>query len=234
MRAASRTQPLLASILTLLVGSACAGWAEPANPAATEAAGSGPAARVVLAQGIYQAAIEQGDPVLLVAAIRLARGVTLRPATGWTMTTSGPASPDQPAGRPAATDPASPQVLAIAEALAGEDPTLQDLVYGIAAQVPHGRQATAIEVQSEIAAGQIDTWRIALSGDAPAEFGLIGDGDTALGLSVMDEGGNILCSVSPRTTPALCSFTPARNGFFDVSVESVGTQRNSYRLVGGG
>lgn len=234
MRAPSRTGRLLAPALAILFGTACAGWAEPANLAPTESTQSGPAARVVLAHSLYQAAIEQGDPVLLVAAIRLARGVTLRPATGWTMTTTGPAAEDQPAGRPAAPDPASPEVLAMAEALAGEDPTLEDLVYGIVAQVPHGRHATAIEAQSQLSGGQTDTWRVALSGDVPAEFGLIGDGDTVLGLSVMDEGGNVVCSASPRTLPALCRFTPARNGFFDITVESVGTQQNSYRLVGGG
>ncbi|WP_166402421.1 hypothetical protein [Rhodobacter calidifons] len=213
-------------------GSAC--WAEAANLAPTESSQSGPAARVVLAHSLYQAAIEQGDPVLLVAAIRLARGITLRPVTGWTRTTAGAAAPDQPAGRPAPPDPASPEVLAMAEALADEDPTLQDLVYGIVAQVPHGRQATAIEARAELAGGQIDTWRVALSGDVPAEFGLIGDGDTDLGLSVLDEGGNVVCSVSPGKPAALCRFTPARNGFFDVRVESIGMQRNSYRLVGGG
>ncbi|MFN3577088.1 MAG: hypothetical protein ACK4TJ_08940 [Tabrizicola sp.] len=190
-------------------------------------------ARVILAQRNYEAAIEHGDALLLVGAIRLARSVTLRPATGWTRTTSGAADKDQPAGRTAAPDPASPEALSIAQALAGEDPTLQDLVYDIDAQLPLGRHATVTEAQSELAGGQSDVWRIALPGDVPAELGLIGDGDTPLSLTVADEAGNSVCAVAAQADPALCRFTPERNAFFSVTVANGGSARNSYRLIGG-
>ena len=213
--------------LAILAGLACPALAD------TSAEASGPAGRLVLAQETYQAAMAQGDAIRLVEAIRLARSVTLRPAPGWTRSTAGPAAGDQPAGRAAAPDPASPQVLAIAQALAGEDPALQDLVYDLDAQLPAARHVTATEARAELPGGQTDTWRIVLSGDVPAEFGLIGDGDTELGLDVTDEAGAPVCSVPPQTGPALCRFTPARNGFFAVTVSNPGTIRNSYRLIGG-
>ncbi|MFN4194124.1 MAG: hypothetical protein ACK4FR_14425 [Tabrizicola sp.] len=200
----------------------------PAGPAP-----SGPVARLILAQRNYEAAIEHGDALLLVGAIRLARSVTLRPATGWSKTTSGAAVEEQPDGRTAAPDPASPEALGMAQSLAGEDPTLQDLVYDIDAQLPLGRHATATEVRSDLAGGQSDIWRIALPGDVPAELGLIGDGDTSLSLTVTDETGNAVCAVPAQTDPALCRFTPARNGFFSVAVANSGPARNSYRLIGG-
>jgi hypothetical protein len=204
-----------------------------ANLTPAEPVHNGPVARVVLAQRNYEAAIEHGDALLLVGAIRLARSVTLRPATGWTKATSGAADKEQPAGRTAAPDPASPEALNIAQALAGEDPTLQDLVYDIDAQLPLGRHATVTEAQSELAGGQSDVWRIALPGDVPAELGLIGDGDTALSLTVADESGTSVCAVPAQADPALCRFTPARNGFFSVTVANDGSARNSYRLIGG-
>lgn len=195
-------------------------------------AAPGPAARLVLAQRSYQAAIERGDARLLVAAIRLARSVTLRPATGWSLESPGAPAEDQPVGRTAAPDPTSEQALAIAKALAGEDPELEDLVYDIDAQLPVARHSIATESQSEVSGGQSDVWRMALSGDVAAEIGLIGDGDTDLGLVVTDESGRLVCAVSPTSLPSLCRFTPARNGFFNVTVANPGAVRNSYRLIG--
>ena len=116
--------------------------------------------------------------------------------------------------------------------LAGEDPSLQDLVYDLDAQLPQHRHTTATQALAELAGGQTDNWRIALAGDVPAELGLIGDGDSALGLTVTDETGNTVCALPPGVLPALCRFTPVRNGFFSVSVENLGAVRNSYQLIG--
>jgi hypothetical protein len=206
--------------------------ADPANVALAQSGSNGAAGRLVLAQSAYQTAMQQGDPILLLAAIRLARSVTVRLPTGWTRTTTGEGAADQEVGRSAAADPASPQVLAIAQALAGEDHSLQDIVYELDAQRPQGRQPTAIRATAAVAGGQTDSWRIALFGDVPAELGLIGDGDGPLDLSVTDETGSTVCALPPGLAPALCRFTPARNGFFVVSIRNHGTLQNSYQLVG--
>jgi hypothetical protein len=223
-----RAAPILAALLAL----ASPAMADPANVAPQQSGTDGAAGRIVLAQQAYQAAMQRGDPVLLLAAIRLARSVTVRPPTSWTRTTEGDPPADPVAGRAAAPDPASPQVLAIAQALAGEDYILQDIVYDLDAQHPQGRLPTAIKAMADLAGNQTDTWRIALSGDVAAELGLIGDGDSALNLTVSDETGSIVCALPPGVTPALCRFTPARNGFFNVTVRNHGAGQNSYQLVG--
>lgn len=220
--------PILAVFL-VLAGPATA---DPANVGLAQSGTAGPAGRIVLAQTTYQLAMERGDPVLLLSAIRLARSVIVRPATNWTKTTEGDSPADVVVGRSAAPDPASPQVLAIAQALAGEDYTLQDIVYDLDAQRPHVRLPTAIRATADLAGGQTDSWRIALSGDVPAEIGVIGDGDGALGLTVTDDGGSIVCALPPGVAPALCRFTPARNGFFSVAVSNHGAVLNSYQLIG--
>jgi hypothetical protein len=221
-----------AVFLAALLSASSPALADPANVAPARSGTDGAAGRLVLAQQSYLAAMEEGDPVLLLASIRLARSVIIRLPTGWTRTTTDEGPADQEIGRSAAPDPASPQVLAIAQALAGEDVALQDVAFDLDAQRPQGRQPTAVRAEAAVAGGQTDSWRLALSGDVPAELGLIGDGDSALGLTVTDDSGSIVCALPPGPAPALCRFTPARNGFFTVEVSNHGPLQNSYQLVG--
>jgi hypothetical protein len=223
---------LAATLLALFLCAPTSASSDAANAAVARAGAPGPAARLVLAQDSYATAMSSGDALMLLAAIRLARGVTLRPPTGWTLTTSGDAREAQPDVRAAPPDPASVQVIAIVQALAGEDPSLQDLVYDLDAQLPHHRSTTAIEALSDLDPGRTDSWRMAFSGQVAVELGLIGDGDAPLSFTVTDEAGDIVCARAPALDPGLCRFTPARNGFFTVTIQNVGAVRNSYRLIG--
>jgi hypothetical protein len=220
---------LAALILALLLSPA---RADEPNLSANAAGMPGAATRLVLAQRAYQAALASGDTITLLAAIRIARSVSLRSPTGWERTTTVEAPTDQPLGRDAPPDPAGTQAIAIARGLAGDDPDLQDLVYGLDAQLPQGRPANATVVGVILAGEQTDSWRLPLFGEVPAEIALIGDGDSPLGLVVTDEGGAVLCAAPPSLDPALCRFTPARNGFFSVEVRNLGAIGNSYRLIG--
>jgi hypothetical protein len=176
--------------------------------------------------------MRDGDAVMLLSAIRLARSVALREPTGWTRTTLGEMAKDQPTGRSGPADPAGPETLAMVQALAGEDPSLLDLVYDLDARRPHRPRATASRATADLAGGQTDSWRIALSGLIPAEIGVIGDGDSPLGVSVTDETGAVICARSASPAPTLCQFTPARNGFFLITVTNPGDIWNSYQLLG--
>lgn len=206
--------------------------AQEANLSADPQGAPGSVAQLILAQRAYQAALTQGEALALLAAIRLARGVTQRPATGWTLTTDGKPAPDAPPGQPAAPDPAGEDAMAIARNLAGEDPDLQDLVYALDAQLPDAHQDTAVVATSDLGPGQTDTWTLPLFGEVTAEIGLVGDGDGPLGLTVTGESGAVVCTRPAGTGPALCSLTPARNGFFTVTVANAGGMVNSYRLLG--
>lgn len=236
MTAEPRPTPHAARLLLSLLAAVCltagTAQAETSNVAVATSGKPGAAARLVLAQATYHEAMRRGDAVMLLAAIRLARTVTLRPPTGWTKETAGKAVSDEAGANAAPSDPAAPRSIAILQALAGEDPSLQDLVYDLDAQLPHGRQTTATRAMSDLAGGQADVWRMALSGAVPSELGLIGDGDSALGLTVTDDTGSVICAFPPAIEPGLCRFTPARNGFFSVTVQNTGTDRNSYSLIG--
>jgi hypothetical protein len=204
---------------------------EPNLAPVTEGA-AGAATRLVLAQHAYAEAMTSGDPVMLLAAIRLARGVTTRPATAWERVVGADPPADQPAGRAGPPDPGGPAALTILQGLAGDDPNLQDLVYDLDAQLPHARLQVATLATATVGGGGQDDWRLPLSGAVPAEIALIGDADGPLGLTVRDEGGAVVCAHPPSTDPALCRLTPARNGFFTVEVANPGAVANSYQLVG--
>ncbi len=221
--------PILALLLALFPA---ATRAEDANLTTNATGAAGSATRLVLAQRAYEQALDSGDTILLLAAIRLARGVSLRAPTVWEKATTGDALADGPKGRTAAPDPAGDQAIQIVQGLAGEDPDLQDLVYDLDAQLPQGDVETAVVALSKLGGGQVDSWRMPLSGSVLSEIGLIGDGDSPLALSVTDEAGNAVCTLPPGLAPALCRFTPARNGFFVVTVQNAGAAENSYRLIG--
>ena len=192
----------------------------------------GSAAQLILAQQTYLAAIASGEVLPLLTAIHLARAVTLRAAPGWERTVIGEARPDAPTGAAQPADPTGEAALIIARNLAGDDPDLQDLVWDLDAQLPSLRNLTAVEARADLAPGQSDEWRLPLFGEVAAEIGLIGDGDSPLQLTIRDEGGATVCARSASNQPVLCRLTPARNGFFTISILNPGLAVNSYRLIG--
>lgn len=223
---------MLRAVVPLLVILALPASAEEPNLSATSRGEPGSAAQLILAQRVYVAAVEAGEAVSLLAAVRLARAVTIRPATGWAKTSTGKPPIEPASGDLSAPDPAGEAALTILRNLAGEDPDLQDLVFDLDAQVPGGRVLTSVEARSDLASGQTDLWRLPLFGQVAAEIGLIGDGDGSLQMAVQDESGATICAQPATIGPVLCRFTPARNGFFSVTVTNAGETANSYRLIG--
>lgn len=202
--------------------------AQELNLSASPQVGTGSAAQLALAQAAYVRALRDGEVMLLLSAIRLARGVTLRPATGWVRLDEG-AKPETPAAFP---DPASEAAMAIARNLAGEAPDLQDLVYDLDAQRPGTQSLTAVEVRSIAGPGETDSWSLPLFGEVAAEIALVGTGDGPLALAMTDETGATVCAHPAGTEAALCRVTPARNGFFTVTIHNPGAQPVGYRLIG--
>jgi hypothetical protein len=205
--------------------------AEGPNLSAAPQGTPGSASQLVLAERAFAAALASGDILPLLAAIRLAREVTLRPATGWAR--EAPATAEVGLiSPPPATDPAGEAALIIARNLAGDDPDLRDLVFDLDAQVPRGPGPTAVEARALLAPDQTDRWRVPLFGEVAAEIAVIGDGRTALGLTVLDESGATVCARPASPMPQLCRLTPARNGFFVVEIRNAGATPASYRLIG--
>lgn len=222
----------LALSVMIFLSAGTAVRAEEANVTEDQGGASGAVHQLVTAQRGYEMALKSGDVLLLLASVRLARGVVVRPPTSWERVTEGEAPADQPLGKDAAPDPSSATAVAIVQTFAGDDPALQDLVYDLDAQLPHSRKATVVATEAELGVGQVDHWRMPFFGAVPAEVGLIGDGDGPLSLTVTDEAGKLVCVLPPSSEPGLCPFRPARNGFFTITVGNDGLTQNSYRLLG--
>jgi hypothetical protein len=202
---------------------------EPNLSPEAQALPGGAASQLVLAHRLFRQATGTGDPVLLLAAIRLARGVAVRPAGRWERSAAGEEEVPQGNGPP---DPGSAAALAMLQGLAVDDPDLQDLVYDLDAQLPHGRLPVATVAKSGLGGGAGEEWRLPLSGSVSAEIAVIGDDGSKLGLSVTDDSGAVACARPATTDPALCRFTPARNGFFRVRVRNEGAEATGYMLIG--
>lgn len=198
---------------------------------APEAASPGPVRQLVLAQDLYDLGLAQEDAVMLLAAIRLARQAELRPATGWTHEGAGSPAGEAPAAPGLPRDPASPAALALAVMMAEGSPALADVAADAEARLNRegpGRGHVSAAGMT-LPGGKDDRWRIAFNGGLPAEIALMAE-DGPLGLTVTGDGGAVICDEPPGPR-AFCAFTPARNGFFTVTVTSRAGAGTRYRLI---
>jgi hypothetical protein len=194
------------------------------NLAPSDPAPPGVVRRALMAEALYALGVRQDDPLAVLTAVRLARGIALRAATGW-----------QPASDPAAADPATlagaastARALALAVLMAEGVPGLEDIAADLQAgqgrDRPHGR----LNVRpGTLDGGQSDIWRIPFNGLLPAELGLTAEGAPLI-LTVTDETGAQVCRAA---APALCAFTPAWNGWFTATLSNPGPDPARYRLM---
>ena len=191
--------------------------------------------QLYLAQQVYDLGLAGEDAVMLLAAVRLARGASLRAATGWERTgpaivvDSALAAPDTGLPR----DPASGAALALALLMAEGDPALADLAADIEADLNRGilGEGQVSSATSRLGSGETDEWRIAFNGQLPAEIAMIGDGSGNLDMTVSDEAGEVICRENGPSDRAYCGFVPLQNGFFIVTITNPGPDDSRYRLL---
>lgn len=204
--------------LSLSLPLAATAQTAPNQQAAVEAAAPGPVRQMLLAQQLYDQGLALDDGLLILSAIRLAHNADLRPATGWTHSGDGIPETAEPLPAPGLPqDPLSPAAMALAQMMVEGDSALADLAADIEADLnrPSANRGQLSTAKMALPLGKTDGWTMAFNGLLPAEIALISD--TALGLSVQDETGQSLCADAPSAR-AYCAFTPARNGFFTVTV----------------
>ncbi len=196
----------------------------------TEAAPPGPVRQLVLAQDLFDIGLAREDAILLLTAIRLARGTELRPATGWTQAGAGiPAPAEVAAGMPG--DPLDPEALPLALMMAEGDASLADVAAAVEAGLETATpgRGHVSQIEMLLPAGKSDKWRMAFNGSLPAEIALISQ--PAASLTVSDDTGAVICPATAPASRAYCAFTPARNGFFTVTVTAPADGDSRYRLI---
>ena len=178
------------------------------------------------AQALFDLGISRKDPLATLAAARLAAGIA---------TTDSPRRPDPADGaaaaRPAAAYPAADVMFTVTRALASGDALATDLAARAQAEAARLPLRSVIRATADIAAGQAQVWRIPFFAAAPAEVGLLGDGKANLDLTVSLGDAAPLCRDSAPADRALCTFVPAENATFTVTVTNRSETAASYSLL---
>ncbi|CAN1494404.1 hypothetical protein MCELHM10_00303 [Paracoccaceae bacterium] len=115
--------------------------------------------------------------------------------------------------------------------LAAGDEALVGLIEDAMAEGSRGRIGGAVEWLSRLPAGQTDVWEIPFYGNSYAEIAVAGDGDADLDVAVTDENGNVICYDVSWSDRIYCDWTPSWDGYFYVTVQNMGSSRNSYYLL---
>lgn len=176
----------------------------------------GPVAAYVAAARLLPLGFAAEDPLAVLTAVRLARSVSLRPATAWQATPEPDPLPAPAAGLP--RDPGDEDAALLLAMMTEGDDDLQLAAQELLAVPASGAARSAVAQGAGIAGGGATTWTIPFYGQAPAEIGLVALADAALTLRVTDAQGAEICGPAPVAPAALCAFTPVRNGWFRVEI----------------
>lgn len=187
----------------------------------TAAATPGAVALYLSANALYALGTAADDPLVILTAAKMLRGVALIAADR---------NPDPaPETVSALTQPDPAAMLATARAL-NVDSGLTDLINATAAETPpqpKSLRATAAQLKP----GQSQVWTLQFYGGTYAELAILGAGQGNLDLSVTDAKGNPICLDNGNAGTAYCGFVPRDNGDFAVTVINSGQSPDTYQLI---
>jgi len=218
--------PLLAS--TAMIVLASPGLAQDKTGTNVDPQGTGTkggVAALAMAQDLYAIGRANQDALTVLTAAKLAASVDVK-AIEQKKKTEGTEVAGQEDGTDAPVDAAA--MMASAKELAGDDEVMAGLIADAEAESGRGRIGGASSTLSRLPAGRTDVWEIPFYGESYAELAVVGDGDANLDVLVTDENGNTICYDVSWSDKVYCDFVPSWNGYFYVTVQNVGSRRNSY------
>ena len=194
----------------------------------------GPVQSLALAVTLYDQAAVAGDALQMAVAVRLAGGIALRDAGGWSSEVlKGKAGGEPPAPAPVPDLVLSPGAWSGAQLMAEEDPVLADF---LSLEPPPSLQGGASRADGVLEPGRGVVWQLPFAGQSPAEitvFPMAAEGETRARPPVWrveTAEGEMVCP-SRHTSWPVCRFVPEANGFFHVVIENPGEQALPYALV---
>ncbi len=173
------------------------------------------------AQELFALGRARKDPLAVLAAARLAAAI--QPAD--VIRSPDPAAEPLPPGHPDAAT-----MFTAAKALAAEDGSLTDLATRSAAEAARLPTRSLTRSSTAIAAGQSQSYSLAVFAAARAEVGLLGDGSANLDLSVA-RGQDPLCIDRNPDDRALCVFALPENATVTITVTNRSETASSYSLL---
>lgn len=185
-------------------------------------ADTGAVAQALFAQDLLDLGLARKDPAAVLAAARLAAGISA---------TDTDRIPVPPGDAVPPTHPDADFMFTAARALSQQDDLLTDLVARTAAERPGLPTRSVIRSSRGIAGGAAQVYELPFFADAMAEVGLLGDGKGNLDLSVTTADGTPVCLDSAPGDRALCTFTPSENAGFQITVTNRSETAASYSLL---
>jgi hypothetical protein len=185
-------------------------------------ADTGAVAQALFAQDLLDLGLARKDPAAVLAAARLAAGISA---------TDTDRIPVPPGDAVPPTHPDADFMFTAARALSQQDDLLTDLVARTAAERPGLPTRSVIRSSRGIAGGAAQVYQLPFFADAMAEVGLLGDGKGNLDLSVTTADGTPVCLDSAPGDRALCTFTPSENAGFQITVTNRSETAASYSLL---
>lgn len=181
-----------------------------------------------LSAELFLAGIEAEDPLLVLAAAKLRKGLVLdetRRSPDKDM-----AAPDEDLGDAAPVG--WEEILKAAVAMAPEDEILQMLAEDLRAERSKGVKSGQLYSITSIRDGGTDTYPpIVYRGSEYADVYIEGKNGTNLDLFVYDAHSRLVCSDTDISAIAHCGWTPAEEAAFTVVVKNRGRGATGYSLI---
>jgi len=170
---------------------------------------------------LYDAGVEARDPLLVIAAAKLRRGLGIEPtdrvADGGT---TGEAVFDAAAMLDTAAD------------LAAGDPLMEGLIEDIRAERTKGVTDGPVYNIAQIGGGRTDTYRaVPFDGGKYAEIYVEARDSSDLNLKVFDAQNRLVCSDTDSSAIAYCGWQPRSSGTFTIAVENATNRTVTYNLI---
>ncbi len=210
--------------MAMVAGAAGAAWA--ADGARSQSAAAVSVQTLAMAQRVAAYGIETGDPILLIAAARMARPFEVRTSD---IVPLGDTAEAQGKPLPASSD----EMLEVARELAGDRADLIGLIEDIEAESSRGSVYAAMleglavdgaalgagSYQGYIQPGAKAEFADAFVGGEPAVIALTGEATADIWFRVVDDEGNELC-ISDFAADQGCEWLPAKTMEVTIIIEN--------------
>lgn len=170
---------------------------------------------------LYDTGVATRDPLLVLAAAKLRRGLGLSPTDRMAEDgTPGDGALDADA------------MLATARDLATGDDMMLGLIDDVASENTKGVVSGPVYNNARIGGGQTDTYRaVPFEGGTYAEIYVEAKGSNDLNLKVTDDQGRLVCSDTDASAIAYCGWSPRSTGDFTIAVQNASGGSADYALI---
>lgn len=170
----------------------------------------------------YDLGVEQRDPLLVIAAAKMRRGLSLEPTDR--------VAEGGEAGDEGLLDFGT--MMSTARDFAAGDGMLIGLIEDVEAEASKGVTIGPVYNIARISGGRTDTYKaVPFDGGAYAEIYVEAKSNADLNLRIYDAQNRLVCSDTDASAIAYCGWKPRKSGNFTIAVENASGSSVQYSLI---